>query len=166
MVIRAIILTVVLASIWVILTENFTWQNILISLAVGGFVTVFSNKFLPEAPQQKTHIKLHKLITYPFWLIGKMYKDAFGLIKLIFTGAKCGLVKEKLELENEALRIVVASSVTLTPGTITMEQANDEIVVLCIDEEKAYPEFTESVKGMYKMQRRLKKAEVTKQESK
>ena len=164
-VIRTIITTAALTLLWVILAEGFTWESVAFGLVAGVFVSLFSNKFMPKYPKRDTHVKLHKLITYPFWLIGKMYKDAFGLIKLIFTGGECGIVKEKLELEDEALRMVLASSVTITPGTITLEQESDSIVVLCIDKENTSSNFAESVENIRNIEKRLKRAETKKEKT-
>ncbi|MCL2752689.1 MAG: Na+/H+ antiporter subunit E [Defluviitaleaceae bacterium] len=159
MTLRVILSTALLAVLWVIFTETLTWQSVFVGLVVGAFVSYFTNKYIPKTPEESTRIKFHKLIVYPFWLIGKMYKDACGLIKLVFTGAKCGIVKEKLELENEGLRTIMASSVTITPGTIALEQTGENITVLCIGEEKASPNFSETVNGLRNIESRLKKAE-------
>ncbi|MCL2397388.1 MAG: Na+/H+ antiporter subunit E [Defluviitaleaceae bacterium] len=137
---RIIFLTTALTIVWVILMESFSWQNIAIGVILGIIISRFSSKYLPntkERAEDIERIKFYKLITYPFWLIGKAFKDAFFIMRLIVTdGAKCNIVKEQLGLDNEVLRTILADSVTLTPGTICLELNDKEITILYMSDGK------------------------------
>ena len=158
---RAILITIALTIVWIILTENFSWQNVGIGIVLGIVALYFSSKFLPNSKERSKDIekvKFHKLITYPFWLIGKVYKDGISLAKLVITGAKYGIVKEQLELDNEVLRTMLADSVTLTPGTICLDLKDKEITVLCMGDEKT-PGFPDAIESLHAIERKLKQAE-------
>jgi len=150
-----------IAIIWIIFTENLSWQNLFIGAALGTFISYFAKVFLPKSklnPKDTSRIKLNKLITYPFWLILKVYKDAFSLIGAIFSGTKCGIVKEKLKLNNKILRTILANSITQTPGTICIEQEGDEITILCLSNKKAI-DHSDSITSLRDIEKRLLKAE-------
>ena len=57
-----------------------------------------------------------KLVWFFIWLFGKMIAGTCSLIKQIFLGAKWGVVKERLEINNEVLCSVLALSITLIPS--------------------------------------------------
>jgi len=161
MVKRSIFLVVMLAFVWIILVERFTWFNIIIGIAVGTFILFFMRKMLPSTSKYLEaieRIRFQKLLTYPFWLIIQVYKSGFFLVKLMFTGSKYGIVTEKIELENEVLRAALMDSVTLTPGSICLGARDDEITLLCMDEAKI-PDFSNAVRGLHGIEERLMKAE-------
>ena len=47
------------------------------------------------------------------------------------------LVRFKTDLKQELSKVVLANSITMTPGTITVSLTEDEYVVHCLDEELA-----------------------------
>lgn len=153
---HTIFVTVALAFVWCILMEGFTWQN----AAVGLFVSMLSLHFVSKFFHfdEIENVKFVKLISYPFWLIARIYVDAFFLMKLILSDAKWGLVTQRLEIENESLRIILSDSITLTPGSVYIERCGDEIILLCIGSRKkqGYPA---SVDALRSIERRLAKSE-------
>ena len=156
------VVVIMLAFVWVILTESITLFNIVVGIVLGILVLFFTHKSVPGTSKYSKsieHIRFHKLITYPFWLIGQVYKSGFFIIKLILTGSKCGIVTDKIKLENESLRSVLMDSITLTPGTICLGIKDDEVILLCIDEAKE-PDFPNVVSGLRSMEKRLMKAEI------
>jgi len=125
--------------VWIILMESFSWRNVIVGMILGVLISYCSSTLLPNSKghsKKIEHLKFHKLITYPLWLIVKVYKDGFSLMKIVIIGAKCGIVKERLELESEILRTILTDSVTLTPGTICLELEERDITVLCIGDKK------------------------------
>ncbi len=50
---------------------------------------------------------------------------------------KPALVRFKTDLKTKQARVVLANSITLTPGTITVTLEEDEYVVHCLDKELA-----------------------------
>jgi len=152
---HTIFVMLILTVVWVILVEELSWQ----SVAVGMFMSMLSVHFMGLFFKfdEIKNVKFYKLAIYPFWLIGRIYMDAFSLAKLIFTGAKWGIVKERLELDNETLNTILADSITLTPGTIFLYRKGKEITLLCIGDKKksGFPSTTDGLRDIEKI---LKKA--------
>ena len=158
---RIIFTTVTLAIVWFILMEGFSLQIVVIGVILGIFISYISSKYIPNSKERDRdikRIKFHKLITYPFWLIGQIYKDGFLRMKLVITGGKCSIVKKQLTLDSEVLCSIVAESITLTPGTICLELENKEITVLCISDKKT-PGPSVVTKNLHNIEKRLQKAE-------
>ena len=47
------------------------------------------------------------------------------------------IIHVKTPLESEALRVILANSITLTPGTITVSLTDDDLYVHCLDKSLA-----------------------------
>ena len=158
---RIIFVAITLTFVWIILTESFSTANVIAGAVLSAITLRFVGSSLPSSKWNKDElerVKFHQLITYPFWLIVKVYKDAFGLVKIMFSGAKCDIVEVPVSLKNEILRSILSGSITLTPGTIYLSQNETHISVLSIDEEKAdgYPG---AFSGKDAIEKQLKKAE-------
>ena len=61
-------------------------------------------------------------------------------MKVILTKAEYhpAIVRIKVPLEENFSRVLLSNSITLTPGTVTVEQSGEEYLVLCLDKESAY----------------------------
>ena len=80
------------------------------------------------------------LLQYVCVLVWEIVKANFAVIKLI-TSSKYELepamVLFKVDLETKMARVILANSITLTPGTITVLLEGDEYIVHCLDKELA-----------------------------
>ena len=140
-----------------ILAEGFTVATIAVGLAMSAGVLYVSNKLIP-LPGTAKNIKFFWVAIYPFFLIGQIYLSAFNAIKLIFTGAEVDIIKVKTKISSNFLRTMLANSITLTPGTISLELQDDEITVLLLKRRNDKNQVEgDSTKG--KMESLLLKAE-------
>ncbi|MCL2386231.1 MAG: Na+/H+ antiporter subunit E [Defluviitaleaceae bacterium] len=140
-----------LTLVWCILMEGVSWQNV----AVGLFMSMLSLHFVGKFFHfdEIKDVEFSKLIGYPFWLLARIYVDAFLLMKLILSDAKWEIVEEELEVENEALRIILADSITLTPGSVYVERHGNKITLLCIGnrKKKGYPASVDDLRSIERM---------------
>ena len=75
-----------------------------------------------------------------FVLVKEIIKANFAVIKMIMSSRyeiEPAVVKFKTDLKTTTARILLANSITLTPGTITVSLENDEYVVHCLDKSLA-----------------------------
>ena len=120
--------------IWIILSESFTFFNIVSGIIISIGCLYISTKLLPA--QKIKNVKVYRLSFYLFYLIGQIYISAFKVIKLIFTGAEVNIVTLKTRLSNSFLQTVLANSITLPPGTISLELKDNTITVLRLKSKK------------------------------
>lgn len=149
-----------LTAVWVILVEEFSWQSVAVGMFMGMLCMHFIGMFLRF--QEIEHVNFYKLVTYPFWLVGRIYMDAIFVIRMIFANAKWGITTEHLNLDNEVLRIMLAESITLTPGSIFIVLKDKDITLLCLGDRNVrdYPTVSES---LHKIENILLKAEIKSQ---
>jgi len=155
---HTIFATVALTFVWIILMEGFSWQN----AAIGMFMSMLSMHFMGKlfGFEEIKNVDFYKLIVYPFWLVCRIYMDAFYLTKMILSDAKWGIMTERLQLDNEALCLMLADSITLTPGSVYLEREGRNITLLCIGDKKrpGYPVAIEDLRSIESMLLRAQKS--------
>ena len=80
------------------------------------------------------------ILLYICVLVWEIIKANFAVIKLMTASRyelEPVLVRFKTNLKTKQARVVLANSITLTPGTITVTLEDDEYVVHCLDKELA-----------------------------
>ena len=129
---------ILLSIAWVLLSENIS-----ISIAVTGIIisiccVFFSFRFLPV--ERTVNINLFRLVIYLLYLAGHICIAAFSTIKLVFMGRNekiaVNVIEVKTQISKSFLRTILAISITLTPGSISLDLKNDIITVLLLSEKK------------------------------
>ncbi|MCL1882426.1 MAG: Na+/H+ antiporter subunit E [Defluviitaleaceae bacterium] len=116
--------------VWIMFTENISWQSILIGLVVGGVTLVFMQRLLPI--QKIVDVKFRRLFLFPFYLIGQIYISGFHMIRIILKGSEIGIISIGTSVKSETLKTILGASITLTPGSILLETIGDEMTILWI----------------------------------
>lgn len=154
---HTIFVTLAMTFVWIILMEGFSWQN----AAIGMFMSILSMHLMGMFFdfEEIKGVDFYKLAWYPVWLIGRIYVDAFFLTKLILSDAKWGIMTAKMELKNESLKIMLADSITLTPGSVYLERDEETITLLCIGsrEKKGYPASVSDLRSIERILKRSQK---------
>ena len=157
-----IVVIIALALVWMILIESFSWIGVLSGIVIGAGCVFFSTRYLPL--DKVKGVNFNKLITYPFYLIGQVFLSATYVSKIIFKGAKTDIVKIDTNIDNDSIRVMLADSVTLTPGSVILELEGSEMTVLWL-RERGSPEIKDLEKNvvteqiMGRLEKRLIKAQ-------
>lgn len=128
--------------IWVIFNGQFTLEIAAFGVVIAGLMYAFICKFMNYSPKTDILIakKLVYILQYAFVLVKEIIKANFAVIKMITSSRyelEPAVVRFKTDLQTMPARIVLANSITLTPGTITVSLEGDEYVVHCLDKELA-----------------------------
>ena len=154
---HTIFVTLALTFMWIIFMEQISWPNIAIGMFISLLCMHFMGKFLHF--EEIRNVNFYKLATYPLWLVVRIYTDALYMIKMILTDAKWGVTTHKLKLENEALRNILADSITLTPGSVFLEREGENITLLCIGDTRK-PGYPTAEDDLTSIQNMLLKAQI------
>ena len=92
------------------------------------------------AHEKKIIRRLGLYAVYAVTLVAEIVKANLAVMKVILTKAEYhpAIVRIKVPLEENFSRVLLSNSITLTPGTVTVEQSGEEYLVLCLDKESAY----------------------------
>lgn len=124
--------------LWVIFNGNLTLEIALTGLAVSAAIYFFICKFMDFSP--KTEFMYIKKSAYLFQYLLILIKEIVianvTAIKLVLSSRQviepC-IVEFETDLKNETSKFILANSITLTPGTITVSVEGNRFTVHCLD---------------------------------
>lgn len=128
---------------WILLNGRFSADAGMLQVCITGIVlaagiTVFAKKFLGYKISSELAFwkKLPLLIAYAALLIKEIVLSSFNMLKVVIKKKPYNpvIVKFNPPLKSELARVVLANSITLTPGTITAELTEEGFTVHCIDD--------------------------------
>lgn len=126
--------------LWIVFNGKITVEIAVIGLIVSGLMYAFICKFMDYSV--KLDLQLVKssplMIYYLFILIKEIIKANFATIKMITTSKyeiEPVLITVKTNLKTKLAKVILADSITLTPGTITVSMEGDELIVHCLDKD-------------------------------
>lgn len=129
---------ILLFLLWLALNGRVTQEIVVLGLAISGIVYYFMCKFLDYSPKGDVNMVKNalKTIKYIFVLLYEMIKSSFLVLKFVFAKdieIQPQIVFFKVPLKNEFLKTILANSITLTPGTITLNVEEDVFCVHALD---------------------------------
>lgn len=122
---------VVCFGFWVLLTWSFKVQELAAGAVVSLAAALFSARFfIHEKSFRLLHPRrLGSLIVYVFVFLGELIKANCDMAGRVFGGCKRinpGIVKVPVDLPCDYAEAMLANSITLTPGTITLDIAEED----------------------------------------
>ncbi len=129
----AVISTFVVCYIfWLLLTWSFAVQELAAGAVVSLAVALFSARFFIHEKAFWLFNPAKLLMALAFWLgtfVVEMVKANVDVARRCFGGCKDvnpGIVKVPVDLKSDYGQAALANAITLTPGTITMDIAEEE----------------------------------------
>ena len=128
--------------IWVIFNGQFTLEIAAFGAVIAGIMYWFICRFFNYDPKTDLFLgkRLFQILHYVFVLVREIIKANFEVIRMITSSRyeiEPAVVRFKTDLKTTPARILLANSITLTPGTITVLLEEDEYVVHCLDKSLA-----------------------------
>jgi len=122
--------------VWMLLTWNFHWEN----LVIGGIVAVmigllFGKNFVDEPMKILNPVRWFYMLVYIPLFVWEMTKANFDVAYCVIhpkMPIDPGIVRVKTRLKSEMGRTFLANSITLTPGTFTIDIKKDILYIHCI----------------------------------
>ncbi len=126
--------------LWIILNGKFNLEIVIFGLIIATVMYIFVCRFMDFSIQKDLFImkKSSLIIKYIFVLVFEVIKANIAVLRLVFSSKydfEPAIIKFKTNLKSKIARAVLANSITLTPGTITVSLENDEYVVHCLDKD-------------------------------
>ena len=127
----------VLFILYLLFSGSFAPKNMLIAACVALLITLFSVKFMGYRPKKCGAVlrKTLPAVRYFALLIREIVLSNFAVLRLLWRREEPSpkLVRFKSPLSGEGKETLVANSITLTPGTITVDLENGEYLVHALD---------------------------------
>lgn len=124
--------------VWVIFNGNLTMEIALFGVGVSAAVYWFVCRFMDWSPKKDLmYFKKSALIVRYFGLLVlEIVKANVSVLRLVLSASKTPepvLVRFRTKLTSRTARVLLANSITLTPGTITVSLEEDTFLVHCLD---------------------------------
>lgn len=131
-----------LVLFWIILNGKITTEIIVLGIIFAAVIYAFAYKFMGLTWQMEKSFWKHLwwLLVYIFILLKEIAVANLTVLRIIFTpGRKIHpvLVSFEAPFQSKLLKVILADSITLTPGTITVKLDETGYVVHCLDESMA-----------------------------
>ena len=131
---RLMFWTLLLFFMWMILTANFELTNIFLGLSLSFMTALMQTKLFKEDSFET--INLYYLVLYIFVLGKNLLISNFQITKRTLSrdmNLKPAIVAVKTELTSEWKKLLLANSITLTPGTLTLDIEDDMLYIHIIE---------------------------------
>jgi len=122
-------------AIWLILTESITVWSVLVGIAASAVCVFLCRRHLPL--KEITGINYAGFAIYLFFLVGQIYVAAFSTIRLIIRGARSEIVEVETKITNDFLRVMLANSITVVPGSVTLSLQGNKLTILMLRDKDA-----------------------------
>lgn len=128
-----------LFAFWIILNGRWTTEVAIVGAVVSALIYLFICKFMDYSPKKEWACarRLPKAVCYGVYLIGEVFMSAWQTIQLIWS-PKVMIQPEvtsfRTALRTDAGKVTLANSITLTPGTVTVDIRDNLVLVHCLDE--------------------------------
>ena len=150
---------VILLVLWLIFAGSLTVTNLLLGALVCGLITLLCAKYMGYSTRRFLGklSKADEIAVYLAYLLKEIVRENFDVLRFIYRKGqpKPMLVHFRGGMQNEALRVLVANSITLTPGTYTVRLEGDEYAVHALDE---YFQVDIEYSAFFKMARKVEEA--------
>lgn len=128
--------------LWIIFNGQFTWEIAILGLFVVALIYAFICKFMDWSFKKDLHMMKFAMFMFGYLLvlIWEIIKANVMTIRMIFTQKyerEPVLVTFKTKIKTPFLRVLLANSITLTPGTITVSLDEEEFTVHALDKDFA-----------------------------
>ena len=129
------ILSLVILGTWLLMWGVYTLGLFLLGLIVALAVPVFVRRFWPDAPKVTSYATLFVYIAVFLWDVIAANLNVAVLVLKPNTSIKPTFLEIPLDIEHPFLIMVLANTISLTPGTVSSNVAGDrsKLLVHCLD---------------------------------
>ncbi len=132
--------SLILFAVWLVFSGHFDALHLALGLACSALVAVFSSELLfPETLTSRTAVTTWRVVRYLPWLLLQIVLANLHIVYLVWRPGQLRpqIVRFKTGLTSDLAKVVFGNSITLTPGTITMEIDDDEFTVHAVSDQAA-----------------------------
>jgi multicomponent Na+:H+ antiporter subunit E len=140
--------------LWLVLTLSVDIYNILIGIIAALIVTMlFGNRFLSEWQKFYNPLRYAWGMVYVAVLIWECIKANFDVAYRVLSPTmpiKPGIVKVRSSLKTDIAKTFLANSITMTPGTITVDVIDNDFYIHWIYVSSRDPEvYSKKITGRF-----------------
>ena len=138
--------------VWLAFTSTFAMAEVITGVVVSLVIAIFNFSFFTVMGLKSFSPKrILYSIQYFFVFMIALFKANFNVARIVLTPSlpiKTGIVEFETKLKSDFAKMVLANSITLTPGTFTIDFVDDRFYIHWLevttnDPEEVYKEIAE-----------------------
>ena len=133
-------ITIVLLVFWLTLSGQYVQFLVTAGVICSVLIAILSYRMdIADREGHPIHLALSALTYWP-WLMWQIVLSALNVSRIILNPAlpvSPTLTRVKMSQQTDVARVTYANSITLTPGTISVDIEGDDIIVHAITGENA-----------------------------
>lgn len=138
---------ILLFLLWIIFNGTVTLETVIFGIIISGLIYWFGCRFMGMSPKKEMRYvkKAGIFLEYVAVLFVEVIKANIATIKLVLSHRyeiEPVIVSFEAHFETRLCRVLFANSITLTPGTITVDIIGDRYKVHALD-----VSYTEGIDG-------------------
>jgi multicomponent Na+:H+ antiporter subunit E len=122
-----------LLGFWILLNGSLALDVMVVGLIAAFIITfLFSNSLAVISELRTTPRALIAAVGYVFFFVRELVKSNLSLARIVLSPAlplNPGIVKVRTRLKSRMGRLLLANSITLTPGTLTVDIADEWLYI-------------------------------------
>ena len=129
----------ILFGLWLLLNGQWTTVIAIVGVVICGLLYAFLCAFMGYSPRREWGIfrRIPRIVGYGLYLVREVVKAACATIRLIWSPkmvTQPEVTSFHTKLRTDAGKVVLANSITMTPGTITVDVRDDLFLIHCLDD--------------------------------
>ncbi len=146
-----------LMILWLAFTSSLAIQELLVGVFTTALISIFTTKLFSCCDISiLSPVKIFYIIYYLFVFLFALIKSNFDVARRVISPSlpiNPGIVKFETKLTTEYAKMVLANSITLTPGTLSIDIIDNTFYIHWIDVQTTNPEeaFTEIAESFEKI---------------
>ena len=129
---------VLFLAFWILLNSKITWEILIFGLVIAGAVFAFTCHFMDYSLHKELLLwkSAGLLLAYFGVLLREIALANLNVLKLVYSPRyepEPGIVYFSCDLKSGIAKVLLANSITLTPGTVTLSVEGNTFCVHCLD---------------------------------
>jgi len=137
---RRLVVFLILFGFWLIFSGHYDALHLSLGLVCAALVAFFSyDLLLPDVTSPNKLLKAWRFLQYTPWLLYQIILANLHVVYLVLFPGKIRpqIVRFKTTLTSDLSKVSLGNSITLTPGTITMDIDDGEFYVHALSDKVA-----------------------------
>lgn len=119
--------------LWIVFTDSLDPQELIAGAVVSALVAVMTAGMMPNvSPKVFSPVRWAVAIAYVGYLMVAIFVANIDMARIVARPTlriKPGIVRARTKLKSPLGRLILANSITLTPGTLSVDIEGDELFV-------------------------------------
>ena len=128
-----------LFTFWLILSGHYDALHIGAGIACAGLVSLVSADLFTFGTGARSSFRIGRFALYVPWLLWEILQASLHVTWLVVRprGIRSRVIRFRTHLQNQVARVVFGNSITLTPGTVTVDIEGDQFTVHALSDTAA-----------------------------